>query len=204
MKLVRLPRDVERIIRLQRDQHRAVAALVDEIEAVIEELAEQCEPGVERSRQTFVGRNVGEVDVVTIQLDAVGGQQRVKPAGDAGAASRAPCAAVRAAAASAAAVCSAALSGLAAAAAAAAASTRWASATASEFVLEAEHRQPRSEAVMSMPGSSTPARCNAVRIAAGLPSVWSTIRLEIVRTSGSMTSPGSANVPGPSTSLPGV
>ena len=35
---------VERIIRLQRDHHRAIAALVDEVEAVIEELAEQREP----------------------------------------------------------------------------------------------------------------------------------------------------------------
>ena len=41
---------------------------------MIEELAEQCEPGIERSRQTLVGRNVGEVDVGAVQLDAVGGR----------------------------------------------------------------------------------------------------------------------------------
>ena len=49
MKLVWLPCDVQRIVRLKRDEHRAAAALVDEIEAVIEELAEQGEPRVERA-----------------------------------------------------------------------------------------------------------------------------------------------------------
>ena len=73
MKLVVAARDIERIVRLQRDEDGAAAALVDEIEAVIEELAEQREPGVERGRQAFVRRDVGEMDVVAIQLDAVTG-----------------------------------------------------------------------------------------------------------------------------------
>ncbi len=50
--------DVERIVRLQRNEDRFVAALVDEVEAVIEELAEEREPRVERRRETFVGRHV--------------------------------------------------------------------------------------------------------------------------------------------------
>ncbi len=58
MKLVVAARNVERIIRLQRNEHRAAAALGDEVEAVIEELAEQREPRVERRRQALVGRRV--------------------------------------------------------------------------------------------------------------------------------------------------
>ena len=53
-------RDVERIVRLQRNEDGAAAALVDQVEAVIEELAEQREPRVERCRQAFVGRDVGQ------------------------------------------------------------------------------------------------------------------------------------------------
>ena len=64
--------DIERIVRLQRNEHGAAAALVDEVEAVIEELAEQREPRVERRRQSFVRRNVGKVDVVAVHRDAVG------------------------------------------------------------------------------------------------------------------------------------
>ena len=52
--------DIERVVRLQRDEHRAVAALVDQVQAVIEELAEQSEPGVEAGRQPFVRRAVGD------------------------------------------------------------------------------------------------------------------------------------------------
>ena len=63
-------RDVERIVRLQRNEDRAAAALVDQVEAVIEELAEQREPRVERRRQAFVGRDVGQMDVVAVHRDA--------------------------------------------------------------------------------------------------------------------------------------
>ncbi len=51
--------NIERIVRHQWNEHGAVAALVHEIEAVIEELAEQREPGIERRRQAFVRRGVG-------------------------------------------------------------------------------------------------------------------------------------------------
>ena len=70
-------RDVERIVRLQRNEHRAAAALVDEVEAVIEELAEQREPGVERRRQALVRRDVGQMDVVAVHGDAEGLERRV-------------------------------------------------------------------------------------------------------------------------------
>ena len=56
----------ERIVRLQRDEHRAAAALLHQVEAVIEELAEEYEPQVERRRQArvrckVVGRELGDV-----------------------------------------------------------------------------------------------------------------------------------------------
>ena len=70
-------RDIERIVRLQRNEHGAAAALVDEVEAVIEELAEQGEPRVERRRQAFVRRDVGQVDVVALHLDAEGLQSGI-------------------------------------------------------------------------------------------------------------------------------
>ena len=50
----------ERIIRLQRNKDEAVAALGDEVEAMIEELAEEREPGIERRRQAGVWRHVRE------------------------------------------------------------------------------------------------------------------------------------------------
>ena len=62
--------DIERIVRLQRNEHGAAAALVDEVEAVIEELAEQREPRVERRREAFVRRDVGQMDVVALHFDA--------------------------------------------------------------------------------------------------------------------------------------
>ena len=76
MKLVGLPGIVERIVGHQRDHHGAAAALADEVETVIEELAEQREPGVERRRQALVGRDVGDDDVGAVELDAVGVEQR--------------------------------------------------------------------------------------------------------------------------------
>ena len=48
----------ERIVRLQRNEDRTRPALGDEVEAVIEELAEEREPRVEGCRETFVRRDV--------------------------------------------------------------------------------------------------------------------------------------------------
>ncbi len=48
----------QRIVGLQRDEHRADAAFRDEVEPVVEELAEEGEPLVERRRQAQVGRLV--------------------------------------------------------------------------------------------------------------------------------------------------
>ena len=47
-------RVVERIVGLQRDEDRAAAALLDQVEAVVEELAEQREPGIEGRREALV------------------------------------------------------------------------------------------------------------------------------------------------------
>ena len=57
---------------LQRDEDRAVAALGDEVEAVVEELAEEREPGVERRRQARVRRHVREEEDVPV----VGGAEQ--------------------------------------------------------------------------------------------------------------------------------
>ena len=78
MKLVGLRRIVERIVRLQRDEHGAAAALGDQVEAVVEELAEEREPGVERGGKPFVGSDVGQLDVDALELDAVGFEQQVQ------------------------------------------------------------------------------------------------------------------------------
>ena len=59
---VRTDRD-QRIVRQQRDEHRAAAALGDQVEAVVEELAEEGEPAVERRRQAGVRRDVGDEQV---------------------------------------------------------------------------------------------------------------------------------------------
>ena len=77
MKLVWLPGNIQRIVGLQRDEHGAAAALVDEVEAVIEELAEQREPGIERGRQAVVRRDVGDLDVVAVHRDAEGLEARI-------------------------------------------------------------------------------------------------------------------------------
>jgi hypothetical protein len=69
--------DIERIVRLQRDEDGAAAALVHQVEAVVEELAEQREPGIERRREAAVGRGVRQVDVVAVHGDAVGLERRV-------------------------------------------------------------------------------------------------------------------------------
>jgi hypothetical protein len=67
----------ERIVGLERNEDRAVAALGDEVEAVIEELAEEREPGIERRREARVRRHVrNEVD-----LPVVGGAEDAVQAG---------------------------------------------------------------------------------------------------------------------------
>ncbi|MDT4809590.1 hypothetical protein FQZ97_424850 [compost metagenome] len=50
----------ERVILLQRYEYGATAALLDQVQAVVEELPEEGEPGVEASRQAFVRRGVGD------------------------------------------------------------------------------------------------------------------------------------------------
>ena len=67
----------ERVIRLQRNEDRAGAALVDQVEAVVEELAEEHEPHVEARRQRRVGRRVGDeehIAVVSGAEDAIAGR----------------------------------------------------------------------------------------------------------------------------------
>ena len=61
----------ERIVRLQGDIHRAVVTLRDQVEAVIEELAEIGHPGVVGRRQPFVGSGVGDDERVALHFDAV-------------------------------------------------------------------------------------------------------------------------------------
>ena len=60
MKLVRPPWNIERIVRLQRNEDRAAAALGDQVEAVVEELAEERHPRIVGCRKPIVGRHVGE------------------------------------------------------------------------------------------------------------------------------------------------
>ena len=57
---LRCGRVVQRVVRLQRNEDEAVAALVDEVQAMVEKLAEEGEPGVEASRKPFVRRSVGD------------------------------------------------------------------------------------------------------------------------------------------------
>src|SRR5262245_3837738 len=45
----------QRIVGLQRNKNEAITALSDKVEAVIEELAEEGEPGIERRRQAKIG-----------------------------------------------------------------------------------------------------------------------------------------------------
>ncbi|MCY1223610.1 hypothetical protein D9M72_357460 [compost metagenome] len=51
---------VERVIRLKRNVHGTAAALVHQVEAVVEELAEDRHPGVVGRRYAFIWRNVGD------------------------------------------------------------------------------------------------------------------------------------------------
>ena len=51
-------RHIQRIVRRQRNEHRAAAALVDHVQAMVEELAEEREPTVGGGRQAVVRRDV--------------------------------------------------------------------------------------------------------------------------------------------------
>ena len=53
----------ERIVRLERNKDRAVATLLHQVEAVVEELPKEREPGVKRRRQALVRCRVGIVRV---------------------------------------------------------------------------------------------------------------------------------------------
>ena len=52
------PEGDQRVVRLQRDEYRAVRTLRDQVQAVIEELTEEGHPGIEAGRQANVGRSV--------------------------------------------------------------------------------------------------------------------------------------------------
>ncbi len=62
--------NVERIVRLERHVDGAAAALADQIEPVIEELAEQREEAVERRGVAEVGGHVGDDDGIALEFDA--------------------------------------------------------------------------------------------------------------------------------------
>ena len=51
-------RDVERVVRHQRDEDRAVAALGDQVDAMVEELAEEGQQAAERRREPGIRRHV--------------------------------------------------------------------------------------------------------------------------------------------------
>ena len=68
-----------RIIRRERDHHGAIAALVHEIETVIEELAEERHPCVERRGQAEVWLDVRNV----LDRFVIGGAEQAGVAGDA-------------------------------------------------------------------------------------------------------------------------
>ncbi|MCY1211283.1 hypothetical protein D9M72_229930 [compost metagenome] len=74
--------DIKRIIRLQRHENEAVVTLGHQVQAMVEELAEQGEPRVETGRQAFVRRGVGDEQrlasrnryAVQVQQHAIGVQ----------------------------------------------------------------------------------------------------------------------------------
>ncbi len=78
-------RNVQRIVRLQWNEDRAGVALRYEIEAVIEELAEEGHPGIERSRDAEVRRHVRDV----VDLLVVSGAEKPIEAGTRNKAARA-------------------------------------------------------------------------------------------------------------------
>ena len=68
----------ERIVGGERDVDGAVPALGDQIETVVEELAEEGHPGIERLRQPLVGRDVEDIDGAVGDGDAGLLQQRIE------------------------------------------------------------------------------------------------------------------------------
>ncbi|RDL46743.1 hypothetical protein BLJAPNOD_06402 [Ensifer sp. M14] len=67
----RAARHVERVVRLQRNDDIAATALGGEVEAVVEELAENRHEPVERGGVAKVGGNVFDEDVVAVHRHAV-------------------------------------------------------------------------------------------------------------------------------------
>ena len=182
---------VQRIVRHQRDEDGAVAALGDEVEAGIEELAEQREPRVERRRQP----SSGAVLVITILAPSssmplvasrtVMCRRRLHPR---------LAARPRAAAVAAAASVQPSLSGLAEAPPGAAAFARSASCNRVEQRRErlVGGGDLRRVTVSWFFGGNNLGMLQPGEDCRRLPSVWSTIRLEMVRTYGSKTSLGPA------------
>ena len=60
----------QRIIRLQRDENDLGAVLGDEVKAVIEELAEECHPRIERRRQADIRCRVRDEEDLSVVLGA--------------------------------------------------------------------------------------------------------------------------------------
>ena len=60
----------EGIVGLQRDEYGAAAALLDEVEAVVEELSEEHEPQIEGRGEAFVGSDVVEGELGDVVLGA--------------------------------------------------------------------------------------------------------------------------------------
>ncbi|MCY1227871.1 hypothetical protein D9M72_401610 [compost metagenome] len=55
-----------RVVRLQRDEDDVVAALGDQVQAMVEELPEEGHPGIERRRQAGVRRDVGNEESLCV------------------------------------------------------------------------------------------------------------------------------------------
>ncbi len=63
-------RIVQRVVGLQRNVDRAVAAFLHQVQTMVEELPEQREPGIVRGRKTLIGGNVRQQDGVAVQFDS--------------------------------------------------------------------------------------------------------------------------------------
>ena len=69
---------VKRVVGLQRDVDRAVVALGHQVKTMVEELAEQREPGIVGSGQALIGRDVRQHDARPAHLDAMLFEHRIK------------------------------------------------------------------------------------------------------------------------------
>ncbi len=56
------PRDIERIVGLQRNDDRTTATFPDQVQTMVKELPEECEQRVIGSRQAQIGRDIGNED----------------------------------------------------------------------------------------------------------------------------------------------